>query len=217
MQVKIKPTNLITYKVILWLLTGSILLTGFYITHKLWSNAQQDNIAKLHAALEDSADVTVSNLRARFNAILVIMRGVKGFIDASDAIEPDEFHTYIKSLNLGDKFGVRGIALVELIDDVDKKSHISHISKRDLSDFQIKPAGKRTLYAPITLIEPLDEPNIRALGLDVLTLPTALTALEQARDTNEARISSRLTLAQDLDKKDQHAFVMYLPIYKKIH
>ncbi len=215
MQVKIKPTNLITYKVILWLLTGSILLTGFYITHKLWSNAQQDNIAKLHAALEDSADVTVSNLRARFNAILVIMRGVKGFIDASDAIEPDEFHTYIKSLNLGDKFGVRGIALVELIDDVDKKSHISHISKRDLSDFQIKPAGKRTLYAPITLIEPLDEPNIRALGLDVLTLPTALTALEQARDTNEARISSRLTLAQDLDKKDQHAFVMYLPIYKK--
>jgi diguanylate cyclase (GGDEF)-like protein/PAS domain S-box-containing protein len=143
------------------------------------------------------------------------MHGVKGFIDGSEVITPEEFHTYIKSLNLGDKFGVRGIALVELIDDIDKKSHISHISKKNLSILQIRPAGKRPHYAPITLIEPLDELNIRALGLDVLTLPTALTALEQARDTNEARISSRMTLAQDADKKDQHAFVMYLPIYKK--
>ncbi|MDO9150257.1 MAG: CHASE domain-containing protein [Methylotenera sp.] len=159
--------------------------------------------------------MTVNNLRARFSAISVIMHGVKGFIDASEVITPEEFHTYIKSLNLGDKFGVRGIALVELIDDLDKKSHISHISKKNLSVLQIRPAGKRPHYAPITLIEPLDELNIRALGLDVLTLPTALAALEQARDTNEARISSRMTLAQDADKKDQHAFVMYLPIYKK--
>jgi diguanylate cyclase (GGDEF)-like protein/PAS domain S-box-containing protein len=215
MQVNTKQSSLIRHKIILWLLTGSILLIGSLITYKLWSNAQHDNLQKLHTALEESADVTVNNLRARFSAILVIMRGVKGFIDASDTIEPEEFHTYIKSLNLGDKFGVRGIALVELIDDAAIKPHISHISKKDLSNFRIRPAGKRPFYAPITLIEPLDDLNIRALGLDVLTLPTARSALEQARDANEVRISKRMTLAQDADKKDQHSFVMYLPIYKK--
>jgi len=215
MQINTKPTSPTLHKTILWLFTGSILLVGSVITHQLWSNARNDNLQKLNSALEDSADVTVSNLQARFNAILVIMRGVKGFIDGSDVVKPNEFHTYIKSLNLGDRFGVRGIALVELIDDAHKTTHITDVKKRGLTNYQIKPAGERPYYAPITLIEPLDAPNAKVLGLDVLTLPTALKALEQARDTNNPRISKRMTLGQDAGQNNQHSFVMYLPIYKK--
>lgn len=215
MQINSKPTSPALYKTILWLFTGTILLVGSVITHQLWSNAKDDNLQKLNAALENSADVTVSNLQARFNAILVIMRGVKGFIDGSDMVKPNEFHTYIKSLNLGDRFGVRGIALVELVDNINKEAHITHIKNRGLANYQIKPAGERQRYAPITLIEPLDTPNVKVLGLDVLTLPAALKALEQARDANDARISTRMTLGQDAGQNNQHSFVMYLPIYKK--
>lgn len=215
MQVNSRPTHLIKHKFLLWALTGTILLSGAFITYQLWSNAQQDNQARLNAALDDSADVTVSNLRARVNSILVIMRGVKGFIDGSEVVNPEEFHSYIESLNLSNKFGIRGVALAELVDDANKQSHETKIKNRGLSDYQIKPAGVRPQYAPITLIEPLDEANIRALGLDVLSLPTAKEALEQARDSNDARLSSRLTLVQDAGKKNQQAFVIYLPIYKK--
>jgi len=215
MQINSKPTSPALHKTILWLFTGTILLVGSVITHQLWSSARNDNLQKLNSALEDSADVTVSNLQARFNAILVIMRGVKGFIDGSEMVKPNEFHTYIKSLNLGDRFGVRGVALVELVDSTNKETHITHIKNRGLTNYQIKPAGERPRYAPITLIEPLDAPNAKVLGLDVLTLPTALKALEQARDANDARISARMTLGQDAGQKNQHSFVMYLPIYKK--
>jgi len=215
MQMNAKPTSQTLHKSILWLFTGTIMLVGSLITYQLWSNARDDNLQKLSSALEDSADVTVSNLQARFNAILVIMRGVKGFIDGSDIVKPNEFHTYIKSLNLGDRFGVRGIALVELIDNAQKITHITDVKNRGLNNYQIKPAGERPYYAPITLIEPLDAANTKVLGLDVLTLPTALKALEQARDANNVRISKRMTLGQDAGKKNQHSFVMYLPIYKK--
>ena len=215
MQINTKPTSQALQKTILWLLTGTILLVGSVITYQLWSNARVENLQKLTSTLEDSADVTVSNLQARFNAILVIMRGVKGFIDGSDTVKPNEFHTYIKSLNLGDRFGVRGIALVELVDNINKEAHITHIQTRGLANYQIKPAGERQRYAPITLIEPLDALNAKVLGLDVLTLPTALNALEQARDSNNPRISKRMTLGQDAGQKNQQSFVMYLPIYKK--
>ncbi|PPC83500.1 MAG: diguanylate cyclase, partial [Methylotenera sp.] len=215
MQVNTKISNLISHKTISWLLTCSILLIGSFITYQLWSNALRDNQHKLNVALEDSADVTINNLSARLNAILVIMRGVKGFVDGSESVSSEEFHTYIHSLNLGDKFGVRGIALVELINDENKEQHILQIQKRGLSDYQIKPAGKRNVYAPITLIEPFDALNVQALGLDVLTLPSTIKALEEARDTNQARISTRMTLAQDVGSENQHSFVMYLPVYKK--
>jgi len=152
MQMNAKPTSQTLHKTILWLLTGTIMLVGSLITYQLWSNARDDNLQKLSSALEDSADVTVSNLQARFNAILVIMRGVKGFIDGSDIVKPNEFHTYIKSLNLGDRFGVRGIALVELIDNARKTTHITDVKNRGLNNYQIKPAGERPYYAPITLI-----------------------------------------------------------------
>ena len=215
MQVNTKISNLISHKTIPWLLTCAILLIGLFITYQLWSNALRDNQHKLNVALEDSADVTINNLSARLNAILVIMRGVKGFVDGSENVSSEEFHTYIHSLNLGDKFGVRGIALVELINDENKEQHILQIQKRGLSDYQIKPAGKRDVYAPITLIEPFDALNVQALGLDVLALPSSIKALEEARDTNQARISTRMTLAQDVGSENQHSFVMYLPVYKK--
>jgi len=215
MQINSKPISLIRHKSILWLFTGAILLTGSVITHQLWSNAKDDNLQKLNSALEDSANVTVNNLQARLSSILVIMRGVKGFIDGSDLVKPNEFHTYIKSLNLDNRFGVRGVALVEIVDNLNKEAHITHLKNRGLVSYQIKPAGERQYYAPITLIEPLDKPNAKVIGLDVFTLPTALKALEQSRDANDARISTRMTLGQDAGQKDQHAFVLYLPIYKR--
>ncbi|MDD2832930.1 MAG: EAL domain-containing protein [Methylotenera sp.] len=202
-------------KLLPWLLAAVVMLAGITIIHHFWRNAQHENEKKLYAALESSADVAKSNIISRFDAIFTIMRGVKGFVDGSTHVEPEEFHRYIEALKLDQRFGVRGVALVELVSHTEKERHLVHMLSQGFAGYAIKPEGVRKQYAPITLIEPLDEDNIKAIGLDVFTVPAALQAMELSRDLNQPRLSSRLKLVQDADKADQYAFVIYLPIYKE--
>jgi diguanylate cyclase (GGDEF)-like protein/PAS domain S-box-containing protein len=198
-----------------WLLSGLVIFTGSLLTYSLWQNAQQDDNRKLRSTLEYSADVTANNILSRLNAFQVMMRGVKGHIDGSDNVTANEFHNYIQSLRLNAHIGLKGVALVKLVKHADKENHIAENRKQGFPNYKIHPEGNRDLYAPIVVIEPFDTENSKALGFDILTAPPAQIATARSRDDNDVRISSHFTLVQDKDKPNVHAFVMYLPIYKK--
>ena len=198
-----------------WLLSGLVLLLGLIITAGSWLRVQQDDTKKLRVALESSADITANNILSRFNSFVGMMNGVKGFIDGSDTITTHEFENYIKALQLDVQNGVRGVALVKLVPNSEKNSHVAEVRKQGFTEYQIKPEGIRDSYAPITDIEPLDNDNLKALGFDTFTVPVAKYAMEQSRDSGEVKITSHITLVQDAGKKNVHAFVMYLPIYQK--
>ncbi len=207
--------RLTSMKLMPWLLSGTVMFTGALLTYSLWVSAQQDDSKKLRSNLEYSADVTANNILNRLNAFQVMMRGVKGYIDGSNEVTPDEFHHYIQSLQLDTYTGVRGVALVQLVKDADKASHIQEKRQHGFPDYKIYPEGKRDFYTPITTIEPFDEENSKALGFDTSTASPARIAMARSRDDNDVRLTSLFTLIQDRSKADVHAFVMYLPIYKK--
>lgn len=213
--------SLFSMRVMPWLLSGIVMLIGALITYSLWLNAQQDDNRKLRSTLEYSADVTANNLLSRLNAFQVMMRGVKGHIDGSDHVTASEFHSYIQSLQLNTHIGLKGVALVKLVTHAEKDKHITENRKQGFPDYKIHPAGNRDFYTPIVAIEPFDVENAKALGFDTLTAPTAQIAMARSRDDNDIRITSHFTLiqdkvkVQDKGKPNVHAFVMYLPIYKK--
>lgn len=207
--------RLFSMRVMPWLLSGIVMLIGLLITYSLWLNAQQDDNRKLRSTLEYSADVTANNLLSRLNAFQVMMRGVKGHIDGSDHVTSDEFHNYIQSLQLNTHIGLKGVALVKLVTHAEKENHIAENRKQGFPNYKIHPEGKRDLYTPIIAIEPFDSENSKALGFDTLTAPPAQMAMARSRDDNDIRITSHFTLVQDKGKANVHAFVMYLPIYKK--
>lgn len=198
-----------------WLVSGSVLLLGALISYNLWLDARQDDHKKLHASLEYAADVTASNILSRLNAFQVVMRGVKGYIDGSDTVTIQEFHTYIQSLRLNTHIGLKGVGLVEIVPEAEKSKHIAQNRRQGYPDYDIHPAGKREFYTPIITIQPFDPENSRALGFDTWSMPVAREAMMRARDDNDIRITSHFTLVQDAGKKNVHAFVMYLPIYAK--
>jgi diguanylate cyclase (GGDEF)-like protein/PAS domain S-box-containing protein len=191
------------------------MFTGSLITYSLWLDAQQDDNKKLRATLEYSADVTANNILSRLNAFQVMMRGVKGYIDGSDSVTADEFHNYVQSLRLNTHIGLKGVALVKLVTHAEKENHIAEQRKHGFRNYKIHPEGNRELYTPIIAIEPYDGDNTKALGFDTSTTLPAQKAMARARDDNDVRISSHFTLVQDKGKPNVHAFVMYLPIYKK--
>ncbi len=196
-----------------WALSLLVLLAGFATTASLWGYAQQREADNLSAALESSADLAANNIRSRIDTYTVVMNGVKGFFQGSEFVSFQEFHEYVQALQVEKKLsGVQAISLVKLISAEEKAAHIAEI-RQTRADYQIKPDGLRPHYAPIIRIEPLGGDNLKALGLDVLTVPAAREAMERARDSGEMAITSRLVLIQDSDKTDTFAFVMYLPIF----
>lgn len=207
--------RLVSMRLMPWLLSGLVMFTGLLLTYTLWLDAQQDDNRKLRSTLEYSADVTANNILSRLNAFQVLMRGVKGYIDGSDNVTANEFHNYIQSLRLNTHIGLKGVALVKLVKHSEKENHIAENRKQGFPHYNIHPEGNRDLYTPITVIEPLDEENAKALGFDTSTTAPARIAMASSRDDNDVRITSHFTLVQDKGKPTAHAFVMYLPIYKK--
>lgn len=215
LTIKRSIVRLISIKLLPWLLSGLVLFLGALITYNLWLNAQQDDHKKLGATLEYAANVTANNIKSRLNAFQVMMRGVKGYIDGSDNVTANEFHTYIQSLRLNTHIGLKAVALLSLVEYAEKEKHITENRKRGFPNYNIYPTGNRDLYTPIIAIEPFDDKNAKALGFDTSTVAAAKIAMASARDENDVRITSPFTLVQDKDKANVHAFVMYLPIYKK--
>ena len=207
--------RLISMKLMPWLLSGLVIFTGSLITYSLWLSAQQDDNKKLRSTLEYSADVTANNILSRLNAFQVMMRGVKGHIDGSDHVTANEFHNYINSLRLDTHIGLRGVALVKLVKHAEKEQHIKENRKQGFQNYKIHPEGYRDFYTPIIAIEPVDVENSKALGFDTSTALPARIAMARSRDDNDIRITTHFTLVQDEEKPKVHAFVMYLPIYKK--
>jgi len=198
-----------------WIISAIVLLVGLIVTTVLWRDEQQDQVDNLKAKFEIAADQAANNILGRLNAYKTIMRGVKGYIDGSDAVTVEEFRTYVQALKLQDtKTGVLGIGLVTLVPNAGKAKHIAEIRRSGLPSYDIKPEGQRDVYAPIVRIEPMTAENLKALGLDTLTVPAARSAMQRARDSNEVSITSHFTLAQDAGKSNVSAFVMYLPIFK---
>lgn len=207
--------RLISLRPLPWLVASIVLLVGALITYNLWLHARQDDEKKLRASLEYAADVTASNLLSRLNAFKVMTRGVKAYIDGSNTVTLQEFHTYIETLELDTHIGLRGVGLITLVRHADKEQHIAQHRKLGFPDYNIHPPGDRELYTPIITMQPFDAENAKALGFDTWSLSASRDAMIRARDDNDIRISSHFTLIQDAGKRNVHAFVMYLPIYKK--
>lgn len=197
-----------------WFISGVVLFIGLSITSVLWWNIQQDEANHLRAELEFSADKTANTIRNRFDSYAIVMRGLKGFFEGSEHISFAEFRTYVQALNLDQQAGIQSIGLVKIVPHADKKRHIAEIQSEGFPDYQIKPDGQRERYAPITLMEPSAGDNSKALGFDVLTVPTARSAMEKSRDLGKIAITSKLELVQDNDKPGVFGFVLYLPLYQ---
>ena len=197
------------------LLSGIVLLLGLIITAVSWLNVQQDETKKLRVALEFTSDITANSILSHLNLLVGMTSGVKGFIDGSETITRREFQSYIKALNLDVNKGIRSVGIVKLVPNSEKNNHITKILKQGVTDYQIKPEGTRASYAPITDIAPLDNDNRKTLGFDAFTVPAAKYAMEQSRDSGEIKMTSHITLVQDVGKKNVSAVVMYLPIYQK--
>ncbi|MFY3385903.1 bifunctional diguanylate cyclase/phosphodiesterase [Paracidovorax sp. MALMAid1276] len=193
-------------------LVGLIMLG---LTYLYWQAEETHTRAQRVQNFEVAADQVAYNLRDRMATYEVVLRGVKGYFEGSESIDREEFRAYVEALQLQEtRPGLQGVALILQLTEPQLEQHVADMRRRGYQQYSVRPPGARPAYAPITHIEPLRGDNLRALGLDMLTLSPARQALEQARDTGALALTAPMALQPDeAPQSGIPGVVMFLPMY----
>ena len=190
----------------------SVLLLAATALYWTGEGAQVD--ARRDTAFDRALERVLDSLGDRIAAHELVLRGLKGFYEGSEAIDRMEFHSYVAQLRLQQALpGLQAVAYVERVGAEQVTAHESHMRTLGFPDYAIRPAGAREEYRPLTLIEPQSSDNLHVVGVDTSTVPEAREAQNQARDTGLAVMTRGLELRQDAGLRTARSVVMYLPIY----
>lgn len=192
-----------------------VLLITAAISYQSWSAAKNRLFQEQQVRFSFRSNEAYNRIIERMAAYEQVLRGTQGLFAASDKVSRAEFHTYVSNLALNENFpGIQGLGFSAFVPAPQKSQHIAAIHSEGFRQYQIRPAGSRTAYAPVCYIEPFSGKNIRAFGYDLLSEPARRVALEQARDTAAAAITSKVCLVQETSTRPQAGFLMYLPVYR---
>ncbi len=156
-----------------------------------WFNRVERSEHELQHQLDHAGEQVAAHLQGKLHAIELVLRGVRGFVEGSSTVTPEEFHAFVTSLQ------------------------IEHTTKGLLSVAYVPwvPGSNDGGSAPIQYIEPALENNWLAQGRDVFSIPAAREAALRAQDTRSVSLSRPLTLGQYAGTDEAAAFVMYVPVF----
>lgn len=181
------------------------------VTYLYWHHAEKVQEARRQQNFEAAAERLVSGLRGRMGGYEMVLRGLKGYVDSSEAIEPGEFSAYVAALQLDTtRPGLQALCLLELVPHENLRLHVQAMRAQGLDRYEVRSRGDRGAYALITRVEPRTRGNLSALGFDTGSLPAAREAMDRARDAGTMALSGLWSVARDEDP----GVMMFLPVYR---
>ncbi|MGB5277038.1 MAG: CHASE domain-containing protein [Gammaproteobacteria bacterium] len=198
------------------ILTALVFIASLLATIALWNYAQRNARNDLQAEFDFHADETVAYINQRMDTYIQVLFGVRALFSGTDSVTREQFSTYITSLRLQEQYpGIQGLSHAPLITHAQKAMHTADMREQGFTEYTIKPAGKREYYTPVVYIEPLTDRNSAVIGYDTFYETTRHAAMVQARDTDTASVTGKLTLVQETEEQMQSGFLVFLPLYRK--
>ncbi|MBV7538384.1 CHASE domain-containing protein [Duganella sp. sic0402] len=187
------------------------------VTAILWRGAVIDAEQDAQADFEGRVRELVNNLDQRMQTYVQVLYGVQGLFASSQLVDREEFRTYLTGQDLNHHFpGVHGVGYIQLVDGRQREAHEAAVRREGFPDYRIQPEGARAWYAPIVYLEPFNDNNRRAFGYDTASESHRRVALEQARDSGQPAMSSRIRLVQEGGEPPQAGFLVVLPLYRPL-
>jgi len=183
------------------------ILATFYMKSDVDVQAKREFIfgcneirAKIDVRLKDHEQILISGA---------------ALFDASDQVTREQWKTFVQRLNAESNLpGIQGIGFALRIPPDRLAHHVKDIRSEGFPNYDVRPEGDRGDYSSIIYLEPFLGRNLRAFGYDMLSEPVRRSAMERARDHNEAALSGKVVLVQETDKDIQAGSLMYVPVYR---
>jgi two-component system sensor histidine kinase/response regulator len=162
---------------------------------------------------------TQYGISARIKSYTDLVRGLEAMFHTTEGpVTRRQFHQYVTALDIGKHFpAVEALNFAQLVPDSERDAFVEAV-RRDTSvakdgypAFTIKPPGRRSSYAVLTYLEPMETLKEK-FGVDIASNPAIAKALEMARDTGTLSSSGQPIV---VSKPYQHiALGMRLPVYR---
>ncbi|WP_461519511.1 bifunctional diguanylate cyclase/phosphodiesterase [Porticoccus sp.] len=192
-----------------------VLLIGVILTCFLYNEALKVEYELQQKKFDFRAHIIKERAEQRLVAYANLLYGARGLFNSSISVTREEFYEYATAANLKNNYsGIQGLGFSLAIPPHLKSSHIESIRKEGFPGYTVHPEGQRDLYTAIIYLEPFTPRNQLAFGYDMYSEGVRRTAMEQARDRDEAVMSGKVTLVQENESLIQAGFLMYVPIYR---
>jgi len=159
-------------------------------------------------------------IRKDLEAKTIMLKSIASFFQTSSTVNRDAFAEFVTPF-FSSISGIQALEWIPRVKDAERAEY-EMLAKRDgLENFQITErrtqgsmtrAALRGEYFPVYYVEPL-KGNEAAVGFDLASNPTRLSALDISCDDNKVIATARITLVQEA--KNQFGFLVFLPIYRK--
>lgn len=128
---------------------------------------------------------TQFNINTSIKAYTDVLRAAASYLQADGEVTRQSFHRFVRGLDLANNYpAIDNINFAEYFTEAQRPA--MEARQRQLADsaypaFRLHPAGRRSEYAVLTMIEPLNGFDDR-YGLDIAARPSVASALFAARD-----------------------------------
>lgn len=193
-----------------------VLTFGLAASLSLARYAQQLQATSEKNLLVQQTDMLRLALLNHYNAKQQVLLGAAGLFSASDDVSRQEWHAYVQSLGIEQRFpGLQRIGYAESLTADTLSSHIQRMRAEGLTDYVVFPLDASNLPpTAVVFLEPYNEANRRAIGFNMYSDPIRRAAMDRARDTGQPALSGRVALLQNAFDPSKAYVMLYVPVYR---
>lgn len=192
-----------------------ILIIGFmFIAIISWINLASSIKTTINYRLERELNLITSSLYSNVHSNANTLSYIHAYFKAEGIPNKETFRRLAKSIE--SQHIARSIPSIGFISIV-RKNDISKFVQSN-PDFpqenlvKLKPG--KDLYAPISMVEPLNETRIKRLGVDMLDEPTRRTAIMNAITTSGVMVSNPILPLVTRNPNPYGSIILLLPFYR---
>ncbi|MGV7206845.1 CHASE domain-containing protein [Oxalobacteraceae bacterium A2-2] len=203
-------------RLLIWC-TGAML--ALCVGMALYAAAERTVQEDAEQRFENVARSTQYSISARIKAYSDVARGLVALFQTSDQVSRLQFHQYVAGLDLAQHYpAIEAVSYAPLVRDAERDAFVAAVrADRSLRPegyprFDIKPAGRRPVYAVLTYLEPgalLDD----KLGVDIAANAAVGRALDAARDSGQMSASGQPVVVQQ--PAPHIGLGVRLPVYRR--
>ena len=176
-----------------------VLVLGCLLTLGGAAWARRAQVARTNAQMEVEAAMVRRDLTETFHTYEEVMIGLRGLIMAKGDLEVRTFHEYVADSELLTRHpGLLSITFGYCLDPAGREPFLRRMRGEWAPwgvNFAIRPPGERPDYFVLGFGEPLAS-NLKAIGMDTLTIPGNRPSLEQTMDSAQVVASAPIQVVQ---------------------
>jgi PAS domain S-box-containing protein len=175
---------------------------------------------RIQGTFEAAFSARVAMIAQRMATEEQILKGAAEFASQQAGLSRRAWRDYVTALELPRRYpGIQGLGHALWVPAGELPGHVRRIRSEGFPGYQVRAldgaASSPEGTGVVVYLEPMDERNVRALGLDVWSEPARREALRRARDQGVVAVTRPVHLVQDDLAERGAGVILYAPIYRK--